>query len=152
MAIRLPHADGLEFYWTDGTMDSVRYVSEYGEFYFRAMNGTCREGVFTIEPDEDCERQECIVSIPNAVSPNGDGINEDLRLYAPGCSTIRSARLLDKWGNILYRSSVEMDGISLLIPAEAWQDLAPGLYVLAVDYEDGQGRMKNEWGPVTVIR
>src|SRR5690606_12973752 len=103
VAIRLPHADGLEFYWTDGTMDSVRYVSEYGEFYFRAMNGTCREGVFTIEPDEDCERQECIVSIPNAVSPNGDGINEDLRLYAPGCSTIRSARLLDKWGNILYR-------------------------------------------------
>jgi len=45
-----------------------------------------------------------------------------------------------------------MDGSSLLIPAEAWQDLAPGLYVLAVAYEDGQGRMKNEWGTVTVIR
>ena len=78
-------------------MDSVRWCRNTANL---SCDNELWEGVFTIEPDEDCERQECIVSIPNAVSPNGDGINEDLRLYAPGCSTIRSARLLDKWGNI----------------------------------------------------
>lgn len=141
-----------EFRWADGTVDRERLIDNRGSYGLLIEAERCVfEAIYEVVEDHDCG-EECTLSIPNAVSPNGDGVNEDLRLYAPGCTSIRSVVLLDKWGSVLYRTEGMANGTSVLIPAEVWQPLAPGVYVVSVEYEDGRGRIKSEWGVVTVVR
>ena len=142
---------GLQFSWSDGHPGLSREVTKTGDYIFEVRNPSCTyTGMFSILQANVCK--DCEVSIPNAVSPNGDGINEDLRIYTSGCGVIRSARLMDKWGNVLYQTTAMSDVISLLIPALVWQDLAPGWYLLSVDYEDTNGQLRTESGTVMVIR
>jgi gliding motility-associated-like protein len=43
------------------------------------------------------------VYIPNAFSPNGDGINDILIVYAgPGVKEINVLKIFDRWGELVY--------------------------------------------------
>lgn len=141
------------FHWTDGAGSRERSVDSSGTYAFVIESDHCAfRSSYEVVEDLNCIAEECTLSIPNAVSPNGDGVNEDLRLFAPGCLAIRGARLLDKWGNVLYQTAAQTHATSLLIPADVWSPLSPGMYALAVDYEDANGRIKSTWRSVTVVR
>ncbi len=46
------------------------------------------------------------VYIPNVFSPNGDGPNDEFRVFAcQGVEEITSARIFDRWGNLVYEST-----------------------------------------------
>ncbi len=47
------------------------------------------------------------VFIPNAFSPNGDGINDLHRIYvtSPAIESISSYQIYDRWGNLVYQAS-----------------------------------------------
>lgn len=83
------------------------------------------------------------IFVPNAFSPNGDGINDTFTLYAgTSVDNIEQLRIFDRWGNLLYdRKDFQANN-----PDLGWdgsfrnQLLNPGVftYVFEVLYMDGE--------------
>ena len=135
----------LAFAWKDGTAGRERIVKTAGEYWFEITSADCTyEGSYTLllQAREDCDPapgSSCTVSLPNAVSPNGDGINDDLEIFfSSECGSLRSVSLFDQWGGMLYSTQETKIG------QEVWNELPPGVYLVQVVYEDERGREKKE--------
>jgi gliding motility-associated-like protein len=52
------------------------------------------------------EQCNCEVFLPNAFSPNGDGINDEFRAYA-ACDRVEGFRLtvFDRWGSVVFTTT-----------------------------------------------
>lgn len=154
MVLTLPEdTDEYVFSWIDGTAGRKRTEQNAGEYYFRIQAEYCEfEGSFSLvlSEDEDCVppvSSSCHVSIPNAVSPNGDGVNDHLDVFfSPDCGSLVILRLFDKWGELIYSTK------NPRIDEEIWDDLPSGMYLVQVDYEDEKGGVKREAQSVMVIR
>ncbi len=88
------------------------------------------------------------VLIPNAFSPNGDGVNDVFKVIG---SNIESAQLLlyNRWGELLFESSVIGEGWDGSYKGEA-QELGVYVYIAYVKLLDGEEEMRH--GNVTLIR
>lgn len=80
------------------------------------------------------------VHIPNAFSPNGDGENDIFSLYAcNGVSEILSARIFDRWGELIHESTGLSPNCEPGLGTEIWdgmfngKTLNPGVYVYIVE-------------------
>ena len=136
---------GLQFSWSDGTSGRIREVIESGNYTFEILGLSCTyEGTYEVIPDDDCK--ECTVSIPNAVSPNGDGINDRLEVFSDCSIRVIEIRIFDKWGGELYSAQGGE------VEAQIWEDLPPGIVMVQVRYETGQGKIETIWGSVLVVK
>ena len=78
----------------------------------------------------NCEAE---IYIPNAFSPNGDGQNDDFRVFIKETSTLNQFQLsiFDRWGNQVFFSSD---------PSTSWdgsfqsQLLQEGIYLWSISY------------------
>jgi gliding motility-associated-like protein len=95
------------------------------------------------------------IYIPNAFTPDHDGINDEFRLYSgAGVASVDLFTIYDRWGNILYQASLFLPND----PSFAWdgtsrgQLMNPGVYVYKfnVTYVDGKEEVLT--GNVTLIR
>ncbi|MEM1216198.1 MAG: gliding motility-associated C-terminal domain-containing protein, partial [Bacteroidota bacterium] len=97
------------------------------------------------------------VYIPNIFSPNGDGRNDEFEIFpCIGVRSVKSARLFDRWGGILYEGT-NMDPNCL--GTELWdgnkgdgQPLPPGVYVYMIEIEFLDNVTLTYRGDVTLIR
>ncbi len=87
--------------------------------------------------------------IPNAFTPNGDGVNDLWKIRADGIKQVEIG-IYDRWGNLLYLSQN---------PNEGWDGkdqngnaLAEGVYVYVVKVEFLNGKEITRAGSVTLIR
>ena len=96
------------------------------------------------------------VFVPNAFSPNGDGTNDVLYLFArPGLvRSVRSFLVFDRWGGLAFR------GENLLPnnPAGGWDGTSggrphgPGVFVWWAEVEFVDGAVETFEGGVTLVR
>lgn len=111
------------------------------------------EGTAQITVDVDKNRN---VYLPNVFSPNGDGINDEFRIYTgPGVQEIKSVRLFDRWGNILYEATgVEPSdaGVPTWDGTFKGKPLDPAVFVYLVEVTFLDGRLLLYRGDVTLIR
>ncbi len=97
------------------------------------------------------------VYVPNAISPNGDGRNDEFRLFAcRGVGSVLSARVFDRWGGLVYES-IDMapvcDGGLVLWDGEINGEEAPiGVYVYIIEVEFIDGVTLTYRGDVSVVR
>ncbi|MCB0654075.1 MAG: gliding motility-associated C-terminal domain-containing protein [Saprospiraceae bacterium] len=84
------------------------------------------------------------VYIPNIFSPNGDGPNDEFRIFAcRGVESINFARIFNRWGGLVYESDdipVVCEGGTILWDGRFHGDLAPSavyVYVVEVTFLDG---------------
>ncbi len=64
-------------------------------------NGCRASGSIFVELDANRN-----IYIPNAFSPNGDGVNDEFRIYpCTGVTNIATARIFDRWGNLVYENA-----------------------------------------------
>lgn len=89
--------------------------------------------------------------IPNAFSPNGDGVNDIFKINSVPADISKSSMLLfNRWGQKVYQTNS--------IAAEGWDgvfndQLAPiGTYVYFITTTDTQGKEKTYKGNLTLIR
>ncbi len=80
--------------------------------------------------------------IPNAFSPNGDGINDELPVFpGRGIDGIRAFRVFDRWGNLIFerKECTGMDAGCAWDGTFQGQNAPAGVYPysLIVDYADG---------------
>jgi len=95
------------------------------------------------------------IFIPNAFSPNGDGINDQFKIYGDDkVKSIRSFRVFDRYGsNVFMITNVAPDD-----PIAGWdgshrgQMVDLGVYIYFAEIEFFDGHVEKVSGEVTVIR
>jgi len=99
------------------------------------------------------------VYIPNAVSTNGDNINDVFRVYisSDDIKHIKLMRIFTRWGELIYQNSqpilFDASGVSL----DGWngifngEKVNPGVYVYTVELVDVNDAVTIHAGSVTVL-
>ena len=86
--------------WNTGDTSKIISVTEAG-IYQVGVESECGADVDRIEIEyEDCEEA---VFIPNAFTPDGDGINDVLSFSTKNISTF-AIDIFDRWGNVVFSS------------------------------------------------
>ncbi|MDX5320083.1 MAG: gliding motility-associated C-terminal domain-containing protein, partial [Bacteroidota bacterium] len=98
--------------------------------------------------NEICFGFKPILYLPNAFSPNGDRINDELTWYYASIKTFK-LRIYDRWGELIYTADS---------PEEFWNgeykgtQVPEGVYMILVDYTGFDGKLNLIKGNLTVIR
>ncbi len=140
------------YYWSDGSRAREIQVSSSG-IYSVTISNECGQFSFSTQVEAmDCE---CNVFVPNAISPNGDGINDALQVYF-GCDyeyRILRFAVFDRWGGQMYTSG---EGETPVWDGTAHgKPLPKGTYVWYLEYEtlrNGLPEKNLEKGEVSLIR
>lgn len=139
--------------WSTGATTTDIDIQEAG-VYGLTITNEC--GLFTYESRVETEICDCPIYIPNIFSPNGDGYNDELQLFA-ACDfplMVKRFEVFDRWGNLVYASagndieSIQWDGATLGKP------LSSGVYTWAMEYvitRNGQLEHKKLFGDVTIM-
>jgi len=95
------------------------------------------------------------VYIPNAFSPNGDGLNDYFTLFSgPAAEQILSLRIFDRWGELIF----EGENIPLNEESAAWdgtfrgQKLGSGVFVFVAEVAFVNGEIIQYTGDVSLLR
>jgi gliding motility-associated-like protein len=127
------------------TEEAPTYVFENHGFYdislIGSFNGSCGD---TLTKVEYIEVQQCEPSIPNAFTPNGDGLNDYFKILSDDIffTKILHLAIYDRWGKLLYvvedvyPNEKLWDGTFERVPVD------PGVYVgyATVKLPDGDVR------------
>jgi gliding motility-associated-like protein len=138
--------------WSSGSTEKTITVGTSG-YYTVTITNECGEFNFSTQVSaKDCA---CNVYVPTAISPDGDGINDELRAYV-GCDyghRILRFQVFDRWGGQIYSTAADeeiaWDGSARGKPA------TPGLYAWVLEYEvtrNGKTERKTEKGEVSIMR
>ncbi len=90
---------GASYLWQNGTTESKLKAVVPGLYSVHLeINGCLFEDEIELRPCEEC------LYVPNAFTPNGDGLNDSFRTF-PGCDINNYRQLVfDRWGNLLFES------------------------------------------------
>ena len=86
--------------WQDGSKEQVYIVQEAGIYSVRVYND-CEE---VTDQATIFECEVCDVYVPNAFSPNDDGINDYLQAYSDCPLTDFRMMVFDRWGGMIFES------------------------------------------------
>ncbi|MBX7109787.1 MAG: gliding motility-associated C-terminal domain-containing protein [Chitinophagales bacterium] len=142
------------FYWDfdDGTFSSEedpahRYATpgEYSVTLMATGTGDCSD---TIMKSFVEVIPATIAFIPNAFTPNGDGLND---IFLPANMNLQALemKIFNRWGNLIFQSTSKdtgWDGNTDGLPAEA------GVYIYWISLEFDNGKNELRKGNLTLVR
>ncbi|NRA50806.1 MAG: gliding motility-associated C-terminal domain-containing protein, partial [Phaeodactylibacter sp.] len=120
------------------------------------VNGCDAEGSVFVELDANRN-----IYIPGAFSPNGDGTNDEFRVFpCTGVTAIRSVNIFDRWGNQVYQNGgfdvsnglFCIGGLPLWDGSFKGEFLNMGVYVYVIDVEFLDGIRLVYRGDLSLIR
>ena len=141
-------SNGDSFLWNTGSTETSITVLQSGVYYATASLGGCeRTAYYTMT------KCPCIISIPNAFSPNDDGINDvfNIKMFCPANLVSFQISIFSRWGELIYQSSdanFSWDGRTAngtLVPVGAY------LYIIEYKTANEPNRVVGEKGSVTII-
>lgn len=139
------------------SLDQINYQEdkifrnlEYGEYeiYIKDTDGCL------LNTTANILQGDCDIYIPNAFSPNNDGINDLFKIY-PQASFLGSAitfKIFDRWGNLVFEK------FNFDILNTGWdgtfrdKEMAANVYVYFVEIQMENGDTKLLKGDVTLLR
>ncbi len=122
-------------------------------------NPGIRELVVTVIDENDCAFQDTLrirvsdeigIWVPNAFSPNGDGVNDYLQVFDIGAKTI-DFRIFNRWGAEVYHNDQMKDD-------QGWdgtykgKDGGTATYVWMAEVEYFNGENRKETGSFSIIK
>jgi len=141
-----------DYSWSDGTKNQTNIIQASGNFEVTVTN-EC--GQFVFSTDVDVKECACNIYVPNAISPNNDGLNDDLQVFI-GCDypyRIKRFSIFDRWGGNMYSATEGMD--------IRWngkykgKDLPNGVYAWLLEYEvarNGTVQRLTKGGDVSILK
>ena len=122
---------GLRYSWSGPLPSGAGLPVPSAGRYTLTVSNRCLNATTTVQVRT--YRCETLDSIPNIITPNGDGLNEHFHLTAPSIRPL-GLYLFDRWGREVYRTDDYRNDWPNVVPA-------PGLYFyLVVD-----GRYKQHY-------
>lgn len=89
------------------------------------------------------------VYIPNAFSPNGDGINDEFKVETGDVILYEfNMKVFNRWGTLLYETDDYTQGWNGRYKNEI---LYPDVFVYAVQYKDDKGLIYRSTGTVNLL-
>lgn len=136
-----------EIVWSDGLNSLTRYVLANDKFDVVLINEFDCEAAFHIDIDLDYDCPDPIY-VPNAFTPDGDGINDVFKPVMPGVKLL-SFSIYNRWGELIYKttdSNEGWDGDYREIEAKG------DVYVWRMEYVDKYNNEQVEEGRVNLLR
>jgi len=133
----------FSYQWSNGETNYFITVTEEGEYSV------------IIKTTEGCESRDTAmlvnvavpVYVPNAFTPNGDGLNDTFKpiITKPDLVSQYHLSIYNRWGQCFFETSDTSKG---------WdgKDELPGVYNWVVIYRDGMGKVNQIRGVVTLIK
>lgn len=126
LQLAAPAGSGLSYLWNDGSTVAQRTVSEAGVYRLQ-VTGACNmvEDEINITVNS-LPNPENPILLPNAFSPNNDGINDELCPLLTGLSGDYKFHIYNRWGQLVFETTT---------PGTCWngkfkgQDAEIGVYV-----------------------
>ncbi len=143
-----------DFLSSDTTLNPFVNPTGNQDFVFTVVDANgCTEHA-NIYVELDANRN---VFIPNIFSPNGDGPNDEFRIFAcRGVRAIKSAQVFDRWGGMVFNKqniAPACEGGSILWDGRVNGRLAsPGVYVYLIEVEFMDGITLLYRGDIAVLR
>lgn len=139
-----------EYLWQDSSRQSSYLVTDPGSYAVTITAGDCvrEDSLFLEEELFDCV--PCHFYLPNAFSPNFDGINDELKAEVGCVFAEYTLSVYDRWGARIFYS---------LNPQEGWDgrykgaEMPSGVYTAVAEYRFTTKRESRLFkGNVTLIR
>ncbi|OJV51903.1 MAG: hypothetical protein BGO31_08955 [Bacteroidetes bacterium 43-16] len=151
MPISISAISNLEstYSWNDGTTGPTLRPGTSGQYIVTAVN---RCGSFTDEVMVEVIDCVCSVKVPDAFTPNGDGLNDALApVFAPGCNMQAfNFRIYNRFGQLVFTG---------IRPGQGWDGYfngraaETGTYMYYLDYKDiYSGNSVQLKGDITLMR
>ncbi len=147
------HANASEssnILWSTGTTAPSITVSDYGQYHVTVQEFHCSfSDTMQVLPDELCD---CFIEVPNAFTPNGDGLNDIFRGVIQGGCPVRSFRMsvYNRWGQLVYTTIDARSGWDGLYKNELAE---AGVYMYYIQFDGGiEGITKDLKGDLLLIR
>jgi len=127
LLVSLPYNENYFYRWSTGADSSAISVNDSGTY--TVTYGSYCDSIsesFTIEK-RPCS---CELFIPNAFTPNGDGLNDEFVIVSP-CEELEYELLIfNRWGTLVYEQSAGTPSWDGYYNGE----LTPGVYVYQIYY------------------
>ena len=132
-----------------------RYDTRYTEFF---ATGNDVQYLIDISDIHTCVTTDTITMLvlkkpgfylPTAFTPNGDGLNDDVKPYLIGMKGLKSFSVFNRWGNRIFYS---------VTYGQAWDGRFngvlqnTGVYVWILEFYDENNKVRVEKGTITLIR
>ncbi len=158
--VQIASVAGMAYTDTDVESDETYryYVRTFGHY---TLEGIMRplvnySAIKTVRIGHEEPVEEFSYTLPNVITPNGDGFNDVFEPKVTGLSLITGAKtvIFNRWGNILWDTDdplIQWDGKS----KQTKMDCPPGTYFYITDitYVDTTGEEKlHLQGSITIVR
>ena len=122
--------------------------SDTGKFEY-ILQGTTNNGCVGNDTINITVASGPYLSVPNAFSPNGDGLNDYFRILAAGFTKINAFKIFDRWGKMVYSSNSFKIGWDGFVNGRRCE---VGTYFWFLDAVDLEGKTKTLKGDVTLVQ
>lgn len=127
--------------------DSILGGLDAGQYHYRVTDShdCLADGIATITK----EWRDCAVFVPNAFSPNGDGINDIFRAKVNNDVHDFRMAVYGRWGQLIFESRN---------PDMGWDGTQKGIYqsggsyMYVITYTDSKNQQRKEQGTVVLIK
>ena len=135
-----------QWLWNNGQTGPAITVVEPGYYYSTVNINNCYAS------DTVWVQNDCYMNIPNAFTPNGDGVNDYFypRQYLTRGLTEFTMNIYNRWGELIFQTST-LDG-------RGWDgrfnnvDQPEGVYIYMIDAVFKDGQKEHHQGNVTLLR
>ena len=110
-------------------------------------NGCSNSDVIDVNINDGCSYSK--FEIPNIISPNGDGYNDEFEIKYEGVNEVSSLRIYSRWGELVYETndiSIYWDGTF------KGQSLNPGVYIYYMEGLCLDNEEFTKTGNVTILK
>ncbi len=132
--------------WSTGSTDSKIEIRQSGNYYLTVTSYDNCIGYDTISIVEN----NCLpVGIPNAFTPNSDGLNDIFKPTINFEITEYQLRIYNRNGQLIFRSKSNGQGWDGRFKG---QKIDPGNYIYQLDFRNAEGKAFNFSGNILLIR
>ncbi|MBK8680415.1 MAG: gliding motility-associated C-terminal domain-containing protein [Bacteroidetes bacterium] len=134
------------YLWSDGSTSNTFTITEIGTYWVDVNSNGCttRDSIIAITDPCLCE-----IIVPNAFTPNNDGINDEFKQL--DCQSLNNfnMRIYNRWGEMMFETSDYNQGWDGKFKNN---ESEMGSYVYVIDYAIPEGESGRKSGSFTLVR